>query len=120
MRLFGIIFIFCFLKLPAFSQSFTWSNQQWVQYYCQVDTDQKNRFGFDAGVRWKDEFSEVSQYIARISYSRKFQSNFFIGGGLANSGYFLSGMVSSLEFRPYQEFLVFKKWNMSNVQIRYR
>ena len=120
MRIFGIILIFCCFKSFAFSQSFTSSNQQWIHYYSQIDFNQKNRFGFDAGFRWKSEFSEPSQYIVRISYSRKLKSNFFIGTGLAHSGYFLNGIISSVELRPYQELLFLKKNNQSNFQLRYR
>lgn len=120
MRIFGIILIFCCFKSFAFSQSFTSSNQQWIHYYSQIDFNQKNRFGFDAGFRWKNEFSEPSQYIVRISYSRKLKSNFFIGTGLAHSGYFVNGIINSQELRPYQELLFLKKINQANTQIRYR
>ena len=109
MRIFGIILIFCCFKSNTFSQDFISTNQQWVHYFSQIDVNQKNRFGFDAGFRWKNEFSEPSQFIARISYSRKLRSNFFIGTGLVQSGYFIDGIINTLEFRPYQELLFFQK-----------
>ena len=120
MRIFGIILIFCCFRSYTFSQVFISSNQQWLHYFSQVDVNQKNRFGFDAGFRWKNEFSEASQFVARISYSRKLNSNFFIGTGLVQSGYFNNGSINTLEVRPYQELLYVKKWNKSSAQIRYR
>lgn len=120
MRTFFLIWIVGFTIQKAAAQTFVSSNQQWLHYYLQADINEKNRVGFDAGFRFKNEFAEPSQFLTRISYSKKLKPSFSVGGGFVFSGYFDFGILERKEFRPYQEFLYLHKWKKSNIQTRYR
>jgi len=119
-RLLLIILITSCFHTQSFTQTFISSDQQWVQYYSQIDINKKSRLGFDAGFRWKNEFSDPSQFIVRISGWRKLNTKLSVGAGIAHSGYFNSGTISTFELRPHQELLFLHKYNRSNIQFRYK
>lgn len=103
-----ILFFGSLLILFSSNTQIQTSNQQWMQYYTQVDLAAKWTFVGDGGFRWQNQFQNNSAYIVRSGFAYSINSKMRIATGFAHLGIFESTTLSKMEFRPYQEFL-FKK-----------
>ena len=82
------------------------SNQQWLQNYTQISIGQKWSQNFDAGIRWRNNFSELIQFIARANTTYQINSKFKIGLGYAQSQLYSNAKLTCSEYRPFQEAIV--------------
>ncbi len=96
------------------------SNQQWIQYYEKAKLNSHWTLLADAGYRRKDLFAETSQYIVRVAMDYQMNPNMRISAGFANLGFYTSGTLSKLEFRPYEEWMITHKYNSVKIQHRFR
>lgn len=96
------------------------SNQQWVQYYTQVEFNSKWSLLSDAGYRWQNKFQHNSLYIARIGLAYTFNPKFRLAIGWAHLGIFNSDKLTKMEFRPYQEIQFKKKHEKIKIEHRFR
>lgn len=78
-------------------------NQQWLQHYQQVRISERWTLGIDGGFRWRQGFTDQSQYIIRAGGLYRLAEGVNIGGGLVLSGLYLNGNIFQNEIRPYQE-----------------
>ncbi len=98
----------------------TTNNQQWLQYYNQIKLNDKWTWFSDGGYRWKDGFKTSSQYIARTAAGYALNPDIQVTLGFAHLGFYSSGNVDKIEFRPYQELVVKNKFNKIGLNHRYR
>lgn len=96
------------------------ANQQWIQYYNQVQLDEKWVWLTDGGFRWKNGFDKNSQYIIRTAIGYNLHPSIRVSTGFAHLGYFLSNKVVSHEYRPYQELQFKQAFNKISLTHRYR
>ncbi len=95
-------------------------NQQWLQYYSQIQLSDRWTWLSDAGFRWKGGFEENSQYVIRTGIGYAINPTIRISTGFAHLGFYSSDKVDRVEFRPYQELLVENKFNKVGLNHRYR
>src|SRR3954468_5610299 len=93
-------------------------NQQWLQYYAQIRLSDKWTLLPDAGYRWANNFDVSSQYLIRVGLNYTLNSNIQAGAGFAHFGFYTSGKVSKVEFRPYEELGI--KSKLGNIDINNR
>ncbi len=94
------------------------SNQQWLQYYAQLKLSNKWTLLADGGYRVANNFQDKSQYIARVGLNYNLNPSMQVGGGFAHLGFYTSGKISKVEFRPYEELSI--KSKLSNIDINNR
>ncbi|MBI3136465.1 MAG: DUF2490 domain-containing protein [Bacteroidetes bacterium] len=113
--------ILFFSVSPGIAQN-TWStsNQQWVQDYFQIRLTDRFTVGADGGLRWKDAFMYTSQYVMRASAWYKLTDRLRVGAGLAHSGFFSNGDFAGVEWRPYEEISMDLKRKKITTAFRYR
>ena len=95
-------------------------NQIWLQYYNETKINENWILLSDGGYRWKEGFDESSQYIIRIAIGYAINSDVRISSGFAHLGFYSSGKVSKVEFRPYQEIAFKNKYHNIILNHRYR
>ena len=93
-------------------------NQQWLQYYAQIKLSNKWTLLPDVGYRAANNFQASSQYLIRVSLNYTLTPNIQVGGGFAHFGFYTSGKVSKVEFRPYEELGI--KSKLGNIDISNR
>jgi hypothetical protein len=119
-----IMFVFLALgvsmNLQAQGKIVNNSNQQWIQYYEEVNFSSPWSLSADAGFRRRDLFSITTQYIARIDLGYQLNSEMKLTAGFANLGSYTSNKLSKLEFRPYEELMIKHKYSVIKIQHRLR
>lgn len=100
----GLVAIVCRL-CPAYGQERTVvrANQQWIQYYGQLQLTERWYLTGDTGFRWKDGLTTPHQNIFRVGTLYRPDNLLHLGGGLAYSGFYEAGKVEHNEWRLYQE-----------------
>ena len=104
----------------AQEKNVTTGNQQWLQYYNQTKLGKNWVWLTDGGYRWRDGFEESTKYIARTGLGYSINPNMRVSAGLAYLGLYSSGKVSTVELRPYQEFLLKNGLNKIGISNRFR
>lgn len=115
-------------QYPAYCQEKTVirADQQWIQYYGQLQLDEHWHLTGDMGFRWKDGLTAAHQNIVRAGALYRPGKLWHIGGGLAYSGIYEAGKVEQIEWRVYEEAgirNIFKKWELTHrlrVEQRFR
>ncbi len=87
----------------AQEKSIRHTNQQWMQYYGQVQLTERLQLTGDTGFRWKDGFAARSQYVLRAGLNYRLMSGFQVGGGIGYFGSYGSDGLDRVEYRPYQD-----------------
>lgn len=118
MILFGAIFIST--NALAQGSSYEYPNQQWIQFYEQAKINKHWAILADAGYRRKNLFAETSQYIARVALGYRINTHMRLAAGFANLGFYSSGPLSKLEFRPYEEWMIFNSHKAVKIKQRFR
>lgn len=77
------------------------SNQQWLQYYGQLQLPKKWVLSFDGGFRWKD--GDKLLYIGRAGLGYQLKERLRLSAGFATQGTFQNDKLNTIEYRPYQE-----------------
>ncbi|AWW31807.1 hypothetical protein DN752_17650 [Echinicola strongylocentroti] len=77
-------------------------NQQWIQYASDVNLSNKWTIKADASMRYRDDFNNKSQYMARSSVHYRIKNQLTFFGGLAYSGYYENNKDLFREIRPFQ------------------
>src|SRR3954452_23690960 len=110
------------ISIPTIAQEKTVNkgNQQWIQYYTQVKLAGKWIFLADAGYRVANNFQVSSQYIIRAGLNYALNPNIQVGAGFAHLGFYTSGEISKVEFRPYEELSIKSKLNNIDINNRVR
>ena len=98
----------------------TSGNQQWVQYYNETRLSNKWTLMADGGFRWKDGFETSSQYIVRAGAGYTINPAIRVGAGFAHLGFYASGHINKVEFRPYQELSIKNKYHKLGISHRLR
>lgn len=95
-------------------------NQQWFQYYNQIQLSNKFFLVSDVGIRTKDNLKQVSQLLGRtsLSYSLNDQSSIALGFACFTS--FKNDKMDKIEYRPFQEFMLKQKFHALKIQHRFR
>lgn len=106
--------------LTAQTKNISHGNQQWLQYYNQIKLSEKWTWLSDLGYRWEDGFESSTQYVLRTGLGYTVNPNLKIATGFAHLGFYSSGKVSRVEFRPYQELSMEHKLNKIGVNHRFR
>lgn len=96
------------------------SNQQWAQYGFQMPVSSKLKLVSDMGFRWKDTFSNPSQYYLRAGVSRNLLKKSQITFGLAHFGTLFDGDLVQNEYRGFQDLVVSDQWSKTVVSQRFR
>lgn len=97
------------------------SNEQWIQaYFNFLPTNRNWSLQLDGGFRWSNGFSNGNQHIIRGALSWRIQENLSVSGGLAQSGWYTSGISSRVEIRPYLELKFIQPKGKWSFQHRYR
>lgn len=96
------------------------TNQQWIQYYNQTKFSKHWLLLADGGVRWKDKLSARSQYIIRFGVGYQLNDNIRVAVGIAHLGFYQSGQIKKVEFRPYQEFSIKQVFGKIGISHRFR
>jgi len=94
------------------------SNQQWVQYYAQINLNNKLNLLADAGYHAANNFKASAQYLIRTGLSYTFNSQIQAGIGFTHEGYYTSGKESRVEFRTYEE--ISMKTKLGNTEVTNR
>ena len=121
----AVISITCFLMANSsmlFCQEkiITKSNQIWLQYYNETQLNDKWTLFSDGGYRWKEGFEESTQYIVRAAIGYAIAPDIRTSSGFAHLGFYSSGKISKVEFRPYQEITFKNKYNNLSLNHRFR
>lgn len=100
-----IIFIVASMHINCIAQqrNVQTGNQQWLHYFNRYKLNDKFSLNSDAGIRFRDGFDNLSQYVVRTAVSYKLNSNLNIAAGFANSGFYNDGKLTAMEYRPHQE-----------------
>ncbi len=80
------------------------TNQQWIQYYQQLDLNNQFTLMTDGGFRWSD--GERLQYIARMGLGYTLSDRIRVAAGVASTGSYDPLGLRTFEMRPYQEILL--------------
>lgn len=92
----------------------------WLQYYNKTKLSEKWMWKTDAGYRWTDFLEESKQFITRSSIGYAFNPSIRISSGFAYLGYYSSGNLNRVEYRPYQEMTVKNDFHYFDINHRYR
>lgn len=95
-------------------------NQQWVQYYGQLQFKEEWVWFFDGGFRWSDAFQEKSQYIVRSGIGYQLGKDMRISAGVATLGMYRADRLDRIEIRPYQDFNLNQSFGNIKSQHRFR
>lgn len=79
------------------------NNQQWVQYYCQVQLSESWSLQGDTGFRWREGLSEKAVYLFRVGARYSMAPSWHLGAGVFYSGSYGADHVDQKEIRPYQD-----------------
>lgn len=96
-------FIAPLLTARAQAKDISHGNQQWFQYYNQLTLSKKWSISSDFGIRFKNEFSSLSQHIMRTGVNFHLDKQVTAGLGFAQLGSYQNRKPQLLEFRPFQE-----------------
>ena len=96
------------------------NNQQWLQYYTQIKLNDKWTLLADGGYRVANNFGTSSQYLIRAGLGYTLNPNIQVGGGFAHFGFYTSGKLSRVEFRPYEELMIKSKLGNTDISNRVR
>lgn len=91
-----------------------------MQYYSQVQFNDRWVLLTDGGYRWRDNFGESSQYIFRTGIGYKIKPSIRVASGFAHLGFFLSEKIVRIENRPYQEIQLRNKIGKMELNQRFR
>ncbi|HEY5691916.1 MAG TPA: DUF2490 domain-containing protein [Cyclobacteriaceae bacterium] len=94
------------------------NNQQWIQYYGQIELTDKWNILPDGGFRWQDRFNEKGIFIARIGVGYDLNKKLRVTTGIASTGAYSPTGLRRLEFRPYQE--LFSSSNLGKLRVHHR
>ena len=122
MRLFFFLFslVLVLPSLQAQEKEILRSNQQWFSYANQTTLNEKWGFLADVGYRWKDAFSQASQYIGRIGMAYQLNANMRAIAGFAHLGFYDSAILGKVEFRPYQDWIIRHSYGKLGTTHRFR
>ncbi len=95
-------------------------NQQWVQYYNSIKLSPKLGLYSDAGLRWKDGFSQTSQTLLRTGLGYNVKKNVRLLTGFAFLTFLREGEFERFEYRPYQEVAISQMFGKVRAQHRVR
>lgn len=121
------IFFYCFLtsllfvwnsQLNAQQKTITYSDQYWLQYYGQLQLNNKWSIPFDMGIRMKYACKEKAATLGRIAVQYQINKSFSTALGGAYFSQYINDKISREEWRGYQE--IFYKHNYSRFFISHR
>lgn len=95
-------------------------NQQWFQYYNTLHISDKWAIQSDAGIRFRDELTDLSQALIRSGLEYQWTDNLRTTLGFALLSFHLGGVQSRAEYRPYQELDITKAYGKVRTQHRFR
>lgn len=96
------------------------NNQQWLQYYNQVQISKKITLFSDVSFRRIDKFDKWSQITLRTGLGYKLTKNLNGVTGIACFEFYSNDRPSKIEFRPYQELNTTQEFNKFSIQHRFR
>jgi hypothetical protein len=115
-----IILLFAPSTFFGQQKSIEYNNQQWLHYYNQSKITEKWTFLGDFGYRWKNNFSEKTQYIVRIGAGFQLNSTISLNAGIAYLGTYKGDEIYRTELRPYQDLVVKNKYLKATIEHRIR
>lgn len=96
------------------------NNQQWLQYYFQLQLPKKLSWQSDVSIRRINDLQQWSQITVRVGLGYMLPKNFQIATGAACFSFFTDNKPSKIEFRVYQEFNTTQKIKGFFLQHRFR
>lgn len=117
-----LIFALIFLAKSVDAQEKTISRgvMTWFQYYNKTTLSEKWMWKSDAGYRWTDFLEESNQFLTRTSIGFALNPLIRISAGFAYLGYYASGEMNRVEYRPYQEMTLKNDFHYFDINHRYR
>ncbi|MFW5644793.1 MAG: DUF2490 domain-containing protein [Bacteroidota bacterium] len=117
-----LIFALIFLAktVDAQEKSISRGEMTWLQYYNKTTLSESWMWKTDAGYRWTDFFEESKQFITRTSIGYALNPLIRISAGFAYLGYYTSGNMNRVEYRPYQEMTLMNDFQYFDISHRYR
>ncbi len=98
----------------------THNNQQWLQYYLQLQLPRKLTLLSDVSIRRINNLQQWSQITARFGVGYMLPKKIQIATGVACFSFFNSNKASKIEFRVYQELYTTQKIKGISIQNRFR
>ncbi|MBN3584751.1 DUF2490 domain-containing protein [Algoriphagus aestuarii] len=98
----------------------TKGNQQWLQYYNQIQFNDRWTLLTDGGYRWRENFDESSLFIVRMGVGYSLRPSLRVGAGMAYLGFYASEKVAKIENRPFQEIQLKNKIGKIELTQRFR
>lgn len=92
----------------------------WFQYYNKTKLTDKWMWKNDGGYRWINLLEESNQFITRTSIGYALNQSIRVSAGFAYLGYFSSGDLNIVEYRPYQELTIKNDFHSFMINHRYR
>ena len=96
------------------------NNQQWLQYYLQLQLPKKLIWQSDVSIRRINNLQQWSQITVRVGLGYMLPKNFQVATGAACFSFFTNNKPSKIEFRVYQELNTTQKIKSVSVQNRLR
>ncbi|NJN28098.1 MAG: DUF2490 domain-containing protein [Cyclobacteriaceae bacterium] len=109
------------LLLPAFGQKeVVRTDQQWIQYFTQVQLDTHWLMLADAGYRVQDGFTKRSLYILRMGAGYRINETHRLIMGFVHTGSYGNEGLKLMEYRPYQEWGIAQRLGKIGLKHRFR
>lgn len=103
-RIVLIAALFLARLLAAQERAVTYANQQWLQYYAQLNVSPKWRLLADAGLRRQDYLRHPAMVLARAGVQYHVDPDFSVAAGIAYFGLYRGSALARDERRTWQEF----------------
>lgn len=99
----------------------SYTNQQWFQYFGQIKLAKKWQLLPDVSYRWRNQFAQRTQYLVRAGVGYWLNAQTQLVTGVGHLGYFgANTALQQVEYRPYQDLIIRKKWGRTGILQRYR
>lgn len=109
------------LSVLAQNKEISHTDQQWFQYYGQMKFTKKWSIFPDMSYRWQKHLSQRAQYLLRAGAGYQFSPSTQLVVGMGHVGFFgTHTALRQVEYRPYQDLIVRKKWRHIKIHQRYR
>jgi hypothetical protein len=114
------LILICCVFLSHAQKRVTYNNQQWLQYYNQLQITKKITLFSDVSFRRIDYFNKWSQMSFRTGIGYPITPQINGVTGFAYFTFYTNDNLSRIEFRPYQEINTRQKFEKFSIQHRSR
>ena len=125
MNLFQTLLILLLLSTNLYGQTskeqkVKHDNQQWFQYYTIYQFKAPWKLLNEAGLRWKNSFSEQSKFYVRTGIGYQLNEEIKLSTSIKFLGGYHQDALNKMEIRPYQEFLFINHYQKARIKHQIR